>query len=80
MENYMKNLEEKCKKEYFSNNKLPINTCPICESEFEPEEAVSLKCEHKMCKDCYTEYIKTILLTSNFLLYTACNVSELDST
>ena len=58
---------------YFSNNKFPENTCLICESEFNPDEAISLKCDHKMCKDCYTEYIKTILLTEpNMILMTRC--------
>ena len=75
IESHIEQSEESIKeiKEYFSNNKLPINTCPICESEFEPEEAVSLKCEHKMCKDCYTEYIINILLTEpNTILMTRC--------
>ena len=67
---------EESKKEiqkFLSENELPPNTCLICYSEFNPEDSISLKCEHKMCKDCYKEYVKNKLETEpNSIVMTPC--------
>ena len=36
-------------------------TCPICYSELD-NNSIGLKCNHKFCKDCYTEYLQTRLV------------------
>ena len=75
IESHTEQSEESTKaiKDYFSQNNLPPNTCPICYNEYNPEETISLKCEHKMCKECYVEYITNKLLTEpNSILMTPC--------
>ena len=75
IESHIEQSEESTKaiKDYFSQNNLPPNTCPICYNEYNPEETISLKCEHKMCKECYVEYITNKLLTEpNSILMTPC--------
>ena len=67
---------EESKKEienFFQKNNLPSNICLICYSEFDSENAISLKCNHKICKECYIEYITNKLETEpNSILMTPC--------
>ena len=59
--------------EFLTKNKISENTCPICYSEIEKEDSLSLKCNHLICKDCFKEYITNKLLTEPInILNTPC--------
>ena len=67
-----KESEEKIKN-FIEHNNISENICPICFIELEKEEVICLKCNHKICKDCYVEYITNKLLTEpNMILMTPC--------
>ena len=58
---------------FFSQNNLSSDTCPICYSEIEKNNSISLKCNHQICKECYIEYINDKLLTEPInILNTPC--------
>ena len=67
---------EESKKEiekFFQKNNVSPNICLVCYSEFDSENSISLKCDHKICKDCYIEYITNKLETEpNSILMTPC--------
>ena len=75
IESHICQSEESLKeiKKFFSQNDIPSNICLICYNEFEDEDSISLKCNHKFCKDCYVEYITNKLQTEpNSILMTPC--------
>ena len=75
IESHIEQSEESIKKikEYISKNDFSQNICPICYNDLNSEESISLKCEHKMCKDCYIEYILNKLSSEpNSILMTPC--------
>ena len=46
-----------------SNNINDNNICPICKSKVENNNSISLKCNHKICKNCLISYIYDILFS-----------------
>ena len=75
IESHIEQSEESLKKinEYISKDDYSPNICPICYNDLSSEESISLKCEHKMCKECYVEYILNKLSTEpNSILMTPC--------
>ena len=46
-----------------SNNNNDNNICPICKSQVELGNSISLKCNHKICKNCLISYIYDILFS-----------------
>ena len=66
-------------KKLLSNNNND-NKCPICKSEIEKENVISLKCNHKICKNCLISYIYDILFSdpdkiiSTLCPYPNCNL------
>ena len=75
IESHISQSEESEKEidKFFSQNNILSNTCLICYNEFDPEDSLSLKCNHKFCKDCYVEYITNKLETEpNSILMTPC--------
>ena len=75
IESHISQSEESEKEidKFFSQNNIISNTCLICYNEFDPEDSLSLKCNHKFCKDCYVEYITNKLETEpNSILMTPC--------
>ena len=75
IESHTMQSEESTKEieKYFSQNDVPPNTCLVCETENNPEDFIFLKCEHKLCKECYIEYILNKLDTEpNTILITPC--------
>ena len=75
IESHISQSEESEKEidKFFSQNNILSNTCLICYNEFDPEDSLSLKCNHKFCKDCYVEYITNKLVTEpNSILMTPC--------
>ena len=46
-----------------SNNNNVNNICPICKSQVEIGNSISLKCNHKICKNCLISYIYDILFS-----------------
>ena len=54
-------------------NKLTSELCPVCFSEFEANNYICLKCNHRVCNECYIEYINDKLLSEpNNILFTPC--------
>jgi hypothetical protein len=49
---------EKKISDFFSNNNITQETCPVCYTEIEKDNSLSLKCNHQICNECYIEYIK----------------------
>ena len=75
IESHIEQSDESIKKikEYISQNDYSPNICQICYNDLSSEESISLKCEHKMCKECYVEYILNKLSTEpNSILMTPC--------
>ena len=59
--------------EFISNNNITSDTCPVCFSELEKDNSLSLKCNHQICNECYVEYIKNKLITDPInILQTPC--------
>ena len=64
--------EQKIKK-YFMKNKIESNDCClICYTEIEEGDDISLKCNHRFCKDCFTDYLKEKLKDQLTVLSTPC--------
>ena len=64
---------EKKMSEFISNNNLSSDICPVCYTEIEKDNCLSLKCNHQICKECYIEYINNKLLTDPItILQTSC--------
>ena len=62
--------------EFFKKNNLSSDTCPVCYSEIEKENSLSLKCNHQICKECYNEYINSKLINEPLnILNTFCPLS-----
>ena len=56
-----------------NNNNNNENKCPICKSEIEKGNAISLKCNHKICKNCLISYIYDILFSEpDKIISTSC--------
>jgi hypothetical protein len=47
--------------EFISNNNITLDICPVCFTELEKDNSLSLKCNHQKCNECYVEYIKNKL-------------------
>ena len=59
--------------DFISKNKLTDDICPICFTEIEKDQFISLKCNHKICTECYIEYINNKLLNEPLnILDTPC--------
>ena len=56
------NLEENSN-EHSDSNSLTSNNinieCPVCKDEYKQNEAVRLKCSHKVCRDCLLRIFET---------------------
>ena len=64
---------EKNISEFISANNLTSDICPVCYTEIEKDNFLSLKCQHKICKECYIEYIKNKLIENAInILQTSC--------
>ena len=62
--------------DFFKKNNISPDTCPVCYSEIEKENSLSLKCNHQICKECYIEYINNILINEPLnILFTFCPLS-----
>ena len=75
---HIEQSEESKKKieEFISNNNISEDTCPVCYTEIEKNNSLSLKCNHQICKECYVEYIKNKILENPItLLQTSCPMS-----
>ena len=62
--------------EYYKKNKIPQNTCLVCFSDLEPDDKISLKCNHALCKDCYTEYLLSRLEDPLTLIASPCPLKQ----
>ena len=59
--------------EFISSNNITPETCPVCYTEIEKDNSLSLKCNHQICKECYIEYIKNKLVSDpTNILQTPC--------
>ena len=47
--------------EFITKNNLTDDICPVCYTEIDKDESMSLKCNHKICNECYIEYINNKL-------------------
>ena len=64
---------EKKISDFFSNNNITQETCPVCYTEIEKDNSLSLKCNHQICNECYIEYIKNKLISDpTNILKTSC--------
>ncbi len=62
-------------KEFFKKHKYEENVCPICEIEIEPNDEVSLGCNHKFCFYCFQDYLKNRVNDQLTLLSSPCPLS-----
>ena len=72
-------ISPKAKKEidkYYKENNIQEKTCLVCFSEMEGEELLSLKCNHTLCKDCYTEYLLSRLEDPLTLIASPCPLKQ----
>ena len=58
--------------DYFKKHKQKKNLCLVCECDLEPGDYLSLTCNHALCTDCYTQYLKAKLSDQLTLLSTRC--------
>ena len=59
--------------EFISNNNITLDICPVCFTELEKDNSLSLKCNHQICNECYVEYIKNKLISEPInILQTPC--------
>ena len=59
--------------QFIEKNKLTSELCPVCFSEFEDNNYMCLKCNHRVCNECYIEYINNKLLSEPInILFTSC--------
>lgn len=71
----LKQSKESVKKVYnfVKKNKITDSICPVCALEFENEnDYLNLGCGHKICTDCYREYLLSKLEEQMTLLSTKC--------
>ena len=66
---------EKKIKQFFKKNKIPQNVCPICYTDIEPGDGISLECKHLFCSDCFSRYLKQKIVDQLTLLATPCPLS-----
>ena len=78
IESHIEQSPESLKKisEYYLKNKINQDICPICYTEIEEGNSLSLKCNHQICQECYIEYINNKLLTEPIsIIITPCPLS-----
>ena len=67
---------EKKIKEFFKKNKIPQNTCPVCYTEIDPGDEISLGCNHLFCSECFSNYLKQKVTAEELtILSTTCPLS-----
>ena len=73
IESHIEQSPESLKNIIKFNPDLSDKICPVCYCELEEDNSLFLKCYHKICKECYIEYIQNKLKTEPLnILFTFC--------
>ena len=59
-------------KEYLKDNPIEKGICPICYTDIDPGDDISLGCGHEFCSECYREHLKEKTNDQLTLLATTC--------
>ena len=58
--------------DYLKKNKIEKGICPVCETDIDPGDEISLDCKHEFCSYCFKEHLKEKLNDQLTLLGTKC--------
>ena len=75
IDSHIEQFSESLKKisNFDEQNNISDKICPICFCDIEENNSLYLKCNHKICKECYIEYINNRIITEPMnILFTLC--------